>query len=341
MVVALASPVVVGFTASDAVAATSTEDLADGLTPTDLARELAGVGVHVSSVRYTGTDESAGRFTAVDASTYGFEQGVALSTGWIDDLMGPNSNQQTSQTLGTDGDVDLTDLAGYGTRDASVLEFDFVPDAEAVFISYVFASEEYSEYANTEFNDVFAFLVNGTNCAVTDDGAPVSVNTINGGNPRRETDPVRPDLYRDNEDGSADTQADGLTVVLVCEAAVQAGETNTMKLAIADGSDAGYDSWVLLAAEGITTEPPSSSIAGALVVIVFVAIGGVAAGATAISLNSPPRRQARLVRKHVRLTAREDPGGRHASTPAVPPPSFRLEPRTGRWEHHVSEEDQP
>jgi hypothetical protein len=339
--VAFASAALAGWAASDAMAATSTEDLADGLTATDLAQELAGAGVAVSNVRYTGTEESAGRFAAAEGSTYGFEDGVALSTGWVDDLMGPNSSSATSRTLATTGDTDLTRLAGYETRDASVLEFDFVPASDTVFISYVFASEEYSEYANTGFNDVFAFFVNGTNCAVTDDEAPVSVNTINGGSPENGSDPVRPDLFRDNADASLDTQADGLTVVLVCNAAVRAGETNRMKLAIADGSDEDYDSWVLLAAEGITTEAPAAATPGALMVVAgVVAVGGVAAGATAISHNTPARQQERLLRKHVRLAPREDLTGRHTSTPARPLPSLRLEPRAGRWEH-VSEEDLP
>ena len=192
--------------------------------PTVLAQELTGVGVDVSNVRYTGTDESSGRFEDADTATYGFEDGVALSTGWVDDLAGPNSSDGTSRALGTAGDADLTGPAGYGTADASVLEFDFVPAADTVFVSYVFASEEHSEFANEQYNDVFAFFVNGTNCAITDDGAPVSVNTINGGNPKSGSGPERPDLYRDNRDGSLGTEADGLTVVLVCDADVRAGQ---------------------------------------------------------------------------------------------------------------------
>jgi hypothetical protein len=51
-----------------------------------------------------------------------------------------------------------------------VLEFEFTADAEAVFFEYVFASDEYNEYVNSQFNDTFAFFINGTNCAVIDDG---------------------------------------------------------------------------------------------------------------------------------------------------------------------------
>jgi hypothetical protein len=52
------------------------------------------------------------------------------------------------------------------TFDATVLEFDFVPTFSTVQFQYVFSSEEYSDFSNTSFNDVFAFFVNGVNIAV-------------------------------------------------------------------------------------------------------------------------------------------------------------------------------
>ncbi len=332
---------VFGWAAEIAMAATDTEDLDGDLTATDLAQELAGVGVDVSNVRYTGPEESAGRFESEDASTYGFENGVALSTGRVDDLAGPNSEDAMTTAFGTAGDPDLTNLAGYETQDASVLEFDFIPADDTLFIKYVFASEEYNEYANSDFNDVFAFFVNGTNCAQTDDGAPVSVNTINGGNTGEEgSDSKRPDLYRDNGDDSFDTEADGMTVALTCEAAVRTGETNAIRLAIADGSDDTLDSWVLLAAEGITTENPARVIPEAVIVTGAV-VGGVAAGVTTIWKHSPRGNQKRLLRKHLQLTPRQDAIGQHTSTPVREALSIRLEPRASRWEHHVSEENPP
>ena len=41
----------------------------------------------------------------------------------------------------------------------------FVPTSPDLQINYVFASEEYQEWVDTAFNDVFAFWVNGVNCA--------------------------------------------------------------------------------------------------------------------------------------------------------------------------------
>ena len=70
------------------------------------------------------------------------------------------------------------------TRDAAVLNMTFVPTSPDLQINYVFASEEYQEFVDSQFNDVFAFWVNGTanNCAtVADPGGrvPVTINTIN------------------------------------------------------------------------------------------------------------------------------------------------------------------
>ena len=42
-----------------------------------------------------------------------------------------------------------------------ILEFDFFPSADTVKFNYVFAGEEYLEWVNTQFNDVFAFLISG------------------------------------------------------------------------------------------------------------------------------------------------------------------------------------
>ncbi len=266
VVLAVSAGALLGATLAPAAFATDVEDLAAGVTPADLAQALAGPGVSVSNVEYVGTDGSAALFTETDPTLFGFGEGVVLSTGFAADIVGPNEFGDLSTPLGTPGDAQLTALAGYPTLDATVLSFDFVPIADTIYISYVFASEEYNEYANQEFNDVFAFFVNGENCAVTDSGQAVSVNTINGGNPDDGSAPVRPDLYRDNTDGTLNVQPDGLTVVLVCNVGVRPNEVNTMRIAIADGSDDQWDSWVLLAAQGITTEAPTVPLPASLAV---------------------------------------------------------------------------
>jgi uncharacterized repeat protein (TIGR01451 family) len=236
----------------------TTEDLSGALTPDDLANALVGVGVTVSNVTYTGADIAAGTFGG-GTGIVGFDGGIVLSSGDIANVIGPNVADNITADNGTAGDADLDTLSGFTTFDASVLEFDFVPDSTPIRFQYVFSSDEYNEYVNTEFNDVFAFFVNGSNCATIDDD-PVSINTINNGNPFG-TDPrSHPELYVNNDlndgGGAIDTEMDGLTVVLTCESAVNVGVANHMKLAIADASDGIYDSNVFLQAGSLTTADP-------------------------------------------------------------------------------------
>ncbi len=244
-------------------AITGTTDLTAS-SPEAVAQTLVGPGVTISNVDYVGSDISAGTFSGAGASI-GIDSGVTLSSGDIGTWIGPtNESSGTSTGLGTPGDGDLTAASGFPTFDATVLSFDFTADAETIFFEYVFASEEYNEYVNTQFNDVFAFFVNGVNCATVPDGAggalPVAVNTVNNGNPDGDTTATNPALYVDNTSipNPFPTELDGFTVPLTCMAAVNpAPAVNTMRLAIADASDAILDSAVFLTEGSLTTTPPT------------------------------------------------------------------------------------
>ena len=224
--------------AAPASAAVVTTDLTGEATADDLANRLAGEGVAVSNVSYTGNEAAAGSFVGGDGIV-GLDEGVILSSGNIADVVGSNQSAGTTTSFGTAGDADLTTLVGASTFDAAVLEFDFVPTTSQVQFNYVFSSEEYNEFVNLGFNDVFGFFVNGTNCAlVGEPPVPVSIDTINGGS--------NASLYIDNTGGQLETEMDGLTVVLTCVASVTADDTNHMKLAIADTGDTSLDSAVFL-----------------------------------------------------------------------------------------------
>ena len=236
--------------------ALTTEDLSGPLTPADLAASLAGPGVTVSNVTFTGADAAGGRFGDGTVAV-GFDNGILLSSGAVAGVIGPNQSDGTATSHGTAGDPALSALSGFETFDAAILEFDFVPQAGRIDFNYVFSSEEYNEFANGSVNDVFAFFVNNVNCAlVPGTSSAVSINTVNGGNPYG-TGAVNPQYFRNNDledgGGSIPTEMDGLVTAFTCSATVTPNAVNRMRLGIADGGDSTLDSNVFLQAGSLTS----------------------------------------------------------------------------------------
>jgi hypothetical protein len=248
----------------------STQDLTQGVTPEALAQALVGEGVTISNVSYTGAPVAAGTFSG-GTGIIGFEQGIILSSGCVSNVIGPNEDPGITCVTNTPGDADLTALAGVPTFDAAVLEFDFVPTTDRIFIQYVFASDEYNEFVGS-FNDVFGFFVNGVNYAVVaNPPVPVAINTINEGRPG--VPPTNPQFYINNDPFNPNfagqtvppgqllnTEMDGLTVVLTFEAPVNPGQTNRMKLAIADAIDRVLDSNVFIQAGTLAVCTPVENV---------------------------------------------------------------------------------
>lgn len=271
VVLGLLAPSLVMAPAASADPGLSTQDLSGALTADDLAAALVGTGVTVSNVAFTGAAVAAGKFSGGGTgpgAIIGFDQGVILSSGAVGNVVGPNEEDGITTVNDQPGDADLDGLLpeGQSTQDAAALTFDFVPDASSISFRYVFSSDEYNEFVGSGFDDVFGFFVNGTNCA-TVGGDRVSVDSINGGNPFG-TGGSHPELYRNNDPNdpgppTIDTEMDGLTVVLTCTASVIAGESNSMKLAIADVGDSSLDSNVFIEAGSLTTEPPGEGVPGA------------------------------------------------------------------------------
>ena len=231
------------------------------VTAATLVDELVGAGVSTSNETYSDPSafHAAGLFSG-GTGIVGFESGVLLTSGDVVNVVGPNTFDDAGRDNGVAGDADLDVLADATTQDATVLEFDFVPADTTVTFRYAFGSDEYNEFVQSGFNDVFGFFVNDENCAtVPDTSIPVSIDTINGGNPFGGENASNPDLYRNNDredgGGTINTELDGLTVVLTCTADVIPGQPRHVKLAIADVGDGGYDSAVFLEAGSFSSGP--------------------------------------------------------------------------------------
>jgi len=226
-----------------------------------LVSAILGPGITAKNLVFTGDANAAGTYTGGQAAGIGIEAGIILSSGNVALAPGSDPNQPgknlsdgATGSLGLDGDPELSALIpGYTTYDATILEFDFISKGGDLFFSYVFASEEYNEFVNTSFNDIFAFFLDGRNIAlIPGTTTPVSINNINGGNPFGE-DAANPEIYKNNdtsdlaegEDGFA-FEYDGFTNVLTAESLNIGPGKHHIKLAIADAGDHVLDSSVFI-----------------------------------------------------------------------------------------------
>ncbi|MEM9676357.1 MAG: OmpA family protein [Bacteroidota bacterium] len=204
----------------------------------------------VTAITYRGSYQALGLFSS-ESPGFPIPKGIILSTGKASDAVGPNHSRSRSSILSQDGEKILDRLSGRKTHDAAVLEFTFFPTHNTIAFDYLFASEEYPEYVNKGFNDVFAFILTDwvtkkeRNLAVipgTD--KPVHIDNINEiNNPEWFT----PNDRRQNTYYSA-LEYDGLTKMLSVEARVVPDRPYRIKLAIADVDDGKLDSGVILRA---------------------------------------------------------------------------------------------
>jgi len=217
----------------------------------DLISTLLGSSVSVYNVQYTGAEIASGLFEGGISSGIGIDEGVILSCGHAANAIGPNTSTGASAENYLPGDPDLDLLLPvYNTNDASILEFDFVPQFNAINFSYVFASEEYPEWVGSSFNDVFGFFLDGVNVAlIPDTDVPVSINNVNQDSYSQ--------YYINNHElypnAVYDIQCDGFTTVLEVIAYVTPGTQHHIKLGIADTDDWSLDSWVFLEAESFSS----------------------------------------------------------------------------------------
>ena len=124
--------------------------------------------VSVSNFSATGGNFSAGELSFgyfnANGSVFPFQEGIVLSTGKLSSVVGPNTNFSDSGIgMGWNGDSDLnTALSLTNTFNATVLEFDFIPNANTISFDYIFASEQYllNPTANQcNYTDGFAFYL--------------------------------------------------------------------------------------------------------------------------------------------------------------------------------------
>lgn len=239
---------------------------------------LLGNGVTATNITYNGSLVNAQQLqsnvTYFDATntTFPISRGVLLTTGNGLVAVGPNAAGGASQggTPIVSSDVDLNAISTAVITNGAVLEFDFIPTGDTVSFKYVWASEEYPEFAppNGGVNDVFGFFISGPGFAgpysngaeniavIPGTSIPIAINNVNA---------ITNQAYYVNNVGGAAygtaIQYDGTTVVMQAVTEVQCGQQYHIKLALCNVQDQVWDSGVFLEAESFASDAVNIAVA--------------------------------------------------------------------------------
>jgi gliding motility-associated-like protein len=229
---------------------------------------LLGSGVQASNITFTGWENQIGLLNGGDGTIFPMDAGLVLSSANAQNLDG-SIDENVPFGEGTTGDPDLLDIANSvppligqnfvvgSVNDVCILEFDFIATGDTVKFNYSFGSDEYLGWVNSQYNDIFAFLLSGDgivgpydspaafpNGAVniaqvpdTDPPLPITISSVND---------VTNSEYYINNPNNTDIMINGFTTKLQAVYEVECGGSYHMKLAIADGSDTILESIVVL-----------------------------------------------------------------------------------------------
>ena len=259
-----------------------------GLTPLQYVQGLVGPGITVSNVTYTGNADQIGTFDG-STSNIGFNSGVLLAAGPVTGLVGAAAIADAGQPGSGLSDPDLLTIAQSvtsnpaaglinSTNDAAILEFDFVPSSNMASFNFVFSSDEYTQWINSSFNDVFAFFVSGPGitgpfnapagfpggaqnvAVVPGTSTPITISTIfPPGVPGEPPAGMNPSYYISNT-GTTHTH-NGFTIPIPVELSVECGEVYHFKFAIADCSDDYLNTAVFLEAGSFVSDAVDVTVA--------------------------------------------------------------------------------
>ncbi|MCF8368530.1 MAG: T9SS type A sorting domain-containing protein [Bacteroidales bacterium] len=244
-------------------------------TPADMVEFMMGPGVYYDNITYQGADIAKGIFTSGNSTNIGLDEGIFLTSGAGYIIPGPNMSSSSGVSNGLPGNPWLDAICTASTYDASVLGFDFVPLNDTIRCRYVFGSEEYNEYVNSSFNDVFGFFVSGPNpnggnygleniALIPGTNEAVTINNVNNGWSTGGIPPNGPctncEYFIDNT-GGLTIEYDGFTTVLTAWVLVIPGETYNFTFGTADAGDHIFDSGVLMEGNSFKSPGPAEFFA--------------------------------------------------------------------------------
>ncbi len=232
------------------------------LTTALLASNGGGIVVDTGSIVLHASGSDAVNFYDGSIAELGIGAGLLLSSGTTPGTTNTSSgfgsdNSGTSGISNGDADIDAVVNHVFQTQsyDATTLGFSFsVTDPNATSISFdlVFGSDEYPEWVDA-FVDSAVVMLNGINYALFnhDPNAPLSVISTN----------LAAGYFQDNNGTNLlPIEYDGVSHVLKIVAPIIAGQTNTIKIGIADTGDHILDSGIFIANFSAGTTPGSGVV---------------------------------------------------------------------------------
>lgn len=229
------------------------------LTPTQMVQNLVGDSYTIDNVTTSAATGSYAYYYS-ENTELGNSEGILLTTGKAIRAIGPNNSKgmplldELNNCLNCDdydnhfkGDELSNAVFGITSWDACVFEFDIIAIGNSFSFEYIFASEEYSEWRGTSFDDVFGLFITGSGLAdvnlATIPGTTdrISIQTINS--------VVNTSYFYDNTTPHGNyVQYDGFTTNLSASinGYLISGATYHIKMVIADVADRIYDSAVFI-----------------------------------------------------------------------------------------------
>lgn len=221
-----------------------------------LAQKIVGNGITITNAFLNGGAYATGTFS-YSGSHLGVANGIILTTGTAMNAANPGSYFCNVNNGSIQSDPDVIAMSPQAKYDVCILEFDFIPLCDTLKIKYVFGSEEYPKAIYQTYNDVFAIFLSGPkpgggsynsqNIATLPNGyTPVSIDSVNAGWPIG-TNASHFNFYVDNYSSpNNDIAYNGYTIPVTSKAALITCSSYHLKIAIADGGNALYDSGVFI-----------------------------------------------------------------------------------------------
>ena len=257
------------------------------VTADQAVQALLGPGVTYANPVFTGGSQQLGQMTGNTDPNFQIAEGIVIGCSDAQEVV-PNFFG-AAITPNISGDPDLLAVANSvppligqfftvgSVNNIASLEFDFVAVGDSLNFNYIFGSDEYLTWVNSQYNDVFAFFLSGpgitgpyaspaafpggsVNIAIVPQSTPPLPITISSVN-----NVLNAPYYVDNGAGVIPINLNGFTVRLAAQYDLTCGESYHIRLAIANGSDQALKSDVIIEAGSFTTGTDNAGISSSVV----------------------------------------------------------------------------